>query len=256
MDPHSLQWRHNEHDGVSNHRRLDYLLNRLFRRRLKKTSKLRVTGLCEGNSSVTGEFPAQRVNNAENIFIWWRHHYNHKKTEHKNTVCIFNEVYCKMNLQGDILQTLYSAPWLYLYWKSGSWYDWIRHMFIFIIVSFSRSDITRYFIVLFILSEDRINLKLSAWIPLPFIKYIMQMTFRKPYLNIVQIIYVGYHRAIIHSQTPHQPPVILSGTLEQGWAPLTCGCWQINSILANIGRRNSIRILNQYPFWWNIWKRA
>ena len=57
------------------------------------------------------------------------------------------------------------------------------------------------------------------------------------------------------ARPPHQPPVILYGTLEQGWAPLTCGCWQINSILANIGRRNSIRILNQYPFWWNILKR-
>ena len=47
---------------------------RLFRRRSKKTSKLRVTSLCEGNSSVTGEFPAQRSNNAENVSIWWRHH--------------------------------------------------------------------------------------------------------------------------------------------------------------------------------------
>ena len=46
----SLQWRHNEQDGVSNHHRLDYLLNRLFRSRSKKTSKLRVTGLCVGNS--------------------------------------------------------------------------------------------------------------------------------------------------------------------------------------------------------------
>ena len=33
--------------------------------RSKKTSKLRVTGLCEGNSPVTGEFPAQRSSNAE-----------------------------------------------------------------------------------------------------------------------------------------------------------------------------------------------
>ena len=54
----TLQWRHNERDGVSNHRRLDYLLNRLFRRTSKKTSKFRVTGLCEGDSPVTGEFPA------------------------------------------------------------------------------------------------------------------------------------------------------------------------------------------------------
>ena len=34
---------------------------------LKKTSKLRVTGLCAGNSTVTGEFPAQRASNAENF---------------------------------------------------------------------------------------------------------------------------------------------------------------------------------------------
>ena len=70
----TLQWRHNERDGVSNHRRLDCLLNRMFRRRSKKTSKLCVTGLCEGNSPVTGEFPAQRASNAGNISIWWRHH--------------------------------------------------------------------------------------------------------------------------------------------------------------------------------------
>ena len=41
-----LQWRHNGRDGVSNHQRHDCLLNRLFRRRSKKTSKLRITGLC------------------------------------------------------------------------------------------------------------------------------------------------------------------------------------------------------------------
>ena len=40
----------------------------------KKISKLRVTGLCAGNSPATGEFPAQMVSNAENVSIWWRHH--------------------------------------------------------------------------------------------------------------------------------------------------------------------------------------
>ena len=69
-----LQWRHDERDGVSNHRRLDYLLNRLFRRRSKKTSKLRITGLCETNSPVTDEFPAQRASNSENASFWWLHH--------------------------------------------------------------------------------------------------------------------------------------------------------------------------------------
>ena len=37
----------------------------LFTRRSKKASKLRVTGLCVGNSPVTGEFPAHRASNAK-----------------------------------------------------------------------------------------------------------------------------------------------------------------------------------------------
>ena len=61
----SLQWRHNEGDGISNHRRLHYLLNRLFRYKSKKTSKLRGTGLCYWNSPVTVEFIAQRASKAE-----------------------------------------------------------------------------------------------------------------------------------------------------------------------------------------------
>ena len=40
----------------------------------EKTSKLRVTGLCVGNTPMTGEFPAQKASNAENVSIWWRHH--------------------------------------------------------------------------------------------------------------------------------------------------------------------------------------
>ena len=60
----ALQWRHNERVGVLNHRPHDCLLNILFRFRIKKTSKHRVTGICDGNSPVTGEFPAQRASNA------------------------------------------------------------------------------------------------------------------------------------------------------------------------------------------------
>ena len=52
-----LQWRHNERDGVSNHQSHDCLLNRLFRRRSKKASKLCVT-----------------ASNVENVSIWWRYH--------------------------------------------------------------------------------------------------------------------------------------------------------------------------------------
>ena len=70
----TLQWRQNGCDGVSNHQPRDCLLNRLFRRRSKKTSKLRVTGLCAGISLLTGEFPAQMASNADKVSIWWRHH--------------------------------------------------------------------------------------------------------------------------------------------------------------------------------------
>ena len=60
-----LQWRHNGRGSVSNHRPPDCLLNRWFRRRSKKTSKLHVTGLCAENSP--HKWP-------ENVSIWWRHH--------------------------------------------------------------------------------------------------------------------------------------------------------------------------------------
>ena len=70
----ALHWHHNGCDGVSNHQPRNCLHNRLFRRRSKKIPKLRVTGLCAGNSPVIGEFPARRASNAENVSIRWRHH--------------------------------------------------------------------------------------------------------------------------------------------------------------------------------------
>ena len=70
----ALPWRHNGPNDVSNHQPRECLLNRLFGHKSKKTWKLRVTGLCAGNSPETGEFPAQMASNAENISIWWRHH--------------------------------------------------------------------------------------------------------------------------------------------------------------------------------------
>ena len=78
-----LPWRHNGLDGVSNHQPHLCLLSRLFGRTSKKTSKLRVTGLCTGNSPGTGEFPAKMASNAENVFIWWRHH---DSVRFKNTI--------------------------------------------------------------------------------------------------------------------------------------------------------------------------
>ena len=66
----SLLWRHN----VSNHQPHNCLLKCLSGRWSRKTSKLRVTSLCAGNSPATGEFPAQMASNAVNASIWWRHH--------------------------------------------------------------------------------------------------------------------------------------------------------------------------------------
>ena len=83
----SLQWHHNGHSSVSNHQPHDCLLHRLFRRRSKKTSKLRVTGLCAGNSPGTGEFSAQMASNAENVSIWWRRHVTNSERFSTPVIC-------------------------------------------------------------------------------------------------------------------------------------------------------------------------
>ena len=70
----TLRWRHNRPIGVSNHQPHDCLLIHSYRRRSQKPSRLRVPGLCVGNSLVTREFPAQMTSNAENASILWRHH--------------------------------------------------------------------------------------------------------------------------------------------------------------------------------------
>ena len=71
-----LQWRHNEPDCVSNHRRLDCLLNRLIRRRSKKTLKTRFQWPLWEESTRDRWQPSRRASNAENVSIWWRHYGN------------------------------------------------------------------------------------------------------------------------------------------------------------------------------------
>ena len=69
----SLHWRHNDHDGVSNHQPHGCSLNR-FQTQIKENIKApRHWPLC-GEFTGTGEFPAQRASYAENVSIWWRHH--------------------------------------------------------------------------------------------------------------------------------------------------------------------------------------
>ena len=69
----TLQWRHNEPDGILNHRRLivySTVCSGADQRKHQSSASLTFAG----NSPVTGEFPAQRASNAENVSIWWRHH--------------------------------------------------------------------------------------------------------------------------------------------------------------------------------------
>ena len=66
----ALQWRHNQHDGVSNYSSVTICFTQPF----IQAQTLRVFGLCEGNSPATGEVPAQRASNAQNVSIWRRHH--------------------------------------------------------------------------------------------------------------------------------------------------------------------------------------
>ena len=75
----SSQWRHNDQDGVSNQKPHGCLLNRLFRGKSKKASKLRVTGLCVGTSPGTGEFSAQRASKCFHLMTssWCVSFYSH-----------------------------------------------------------------------------------------------------------------------------------------------------------------------------------
>ena len=79
----SQRLRHNVRDGILNHQSHDCLRNRLFRCTSKKSSKLRVTGLCAENSLAIGEFPAQMAITAENVSIWWRQHVGLKCNHYK-----------------------------------------------------------------------------------------------------------------------------------------------------------------------------
>ena len=83
------------------------------RRRSKVTSRLLVTGFCEGNSPMTGEFPAQRASNAEKVSIWWRYRaravVHPKQHSKKDTVIIQTYAPGKMTYTREYM-------WLY-HWQ-------------------------------------------------------------------------------------------------------------------------------------------
>ena len=73
----TLWWGHNERNGVSNHQSHECLPNRLFWHRWKKTSKIRVTGLCEGNSPVTMNSPhkgpvTRKILPFDDVIMTWK----------------------------------------------------------------------------------------------------------------------------------------------------------------------------------------
>ena len=70
----SLQWRHNERDGVSNHQPHDWLLNLYSGADQRKPQSSVSLSFVREIPRATGEFPAQRASNAEKVSTWWRHH--------------------------------------------------------------------------------------------------------------------------------------------------------------------------------------
>ena len=61
-DTTSSRWPHNDHAGVSNHQPHGCSLDRLFKRKSKKTPlKFRVTDLCAGNSLGPANSPHKRI---------------------------------------------------------------------------------------------------------------------------------------------------------------------------------------------------
>ena len=70
----TLQWRHNERVGVSNHQPHDCLFTQPLIQGVDQRKHQSSASLAFAeNSPVIGEFPAQRVSNAENFSIWWPH---------------------------------------------------------------------------------------------------------------------------------------------------------------------------------------
>ena len=71
---HTIQWRHNDHDGVSKSPASRLFTQLFIQTQIKENIKAtRHWPLC-GEFTGTGEFPAQRASYAENVSIWWRHH--------------------------------------------------------------------------------------------------------------------------------------------------------------------------------------
>ena len=85
----------------------------------RKDKKIRVTGLCAGNSPVTGECPAQTASNAETVFIWWRH-----REEWRDGDCAVISILLSSLI--SLWEVIVSPNWHHtLYWFTLSLDVWI-----------------------------------------------------------------------------------------------------------------------------------
>ena len=103
----------------------------------KRKHQSSLTDLCEGNLPVTGEFPSQWASNAENVSIWWRHHYF--------LIAISNMTYCFVHghpcgYHRGILSSL--SKHCILVWESRgeSYHIFIRTTVLYICGHFPKGD--------------------------------------------------------------------------------------------------------------------
>ena len=130
----SLQRHHNTRDGVSNHQHHDCSLDCLFRRRSKKTLKLRGSGLCAWNSvnsphksPVTWKmFPFDDVIIRNFMQCNWRHaelqyiiiimhHFNDYPANNLATIRIIVLSLANKNIQFDLSLTFCSLIYMFLF---------------------------------------------------------------------------------------------------------------------------------------------
>ena len=107
-------------DCLSNHQPRGCLLNRLFKLRSKKTSKLRVTGLLCGEFTGIGEFPAQMASDAVDVSIWWRHLALSKYIPQKIKACTYLSIH--VLISNKLYQLRRSVVFA---WVLTSFYLWL-----------------------------------------------------------------------------------------------------------------------------------
>ena len=92
--------------------------------RSTKTSKLRVSGFCEGNPPVSGGLPSQRARNAEDISIWWRRHENDLSWNTHMKALGINTDHFSADILDDSTPTWFN---LNLYDDALTWRHFLQH---------------------------------------------------------------------------------------------------------------------------------